>query len=139
MAEWNLDFPEDFLGDLITSDSEELCKELIDQALPIVEANMRKEFQSHIDTGALARSVKATKAKKAKNGFIIGQVVPKGTSSHTYGGKKYKVTNALKAIWLENGTVKQPARPWLNKVLTASEEQVAKKMQEIYEQKVGAK
>lgn len=130
MANWNLDFPDDFLGELLNTDSEALCENMINEALPVVKTSMERVFASHVNTGALAKSVKISKAKAAKNGGVIGNVNPKGKGSDG-------VPNALKAIWLENGRVNQPAQPWLSKVVAESEASALKIMQDVYDKKVG--
>lgn len=70
------------------------------------------------------------------------QSYPHGYSTHYfYGGKnhnrKYKLSNAAKVIFLEYGTSREPARPFITKATNSAKEEVLRKMQEIYERKVG--
>lgn len=147
MAHMEIDFPEDLLGGLLDTDTEELCKQMVDAASPILEESMKREIKSvlsHDGSSELVNSVKAGKAKMSKNNAVIANVGPRGNSSHHYyAGKKknrkYQVSNALKAIWLNYGRTGQPARPFLTKATNNAENAVVAKMQEIYEKKIGGK
>lgn len=145
MAIMEVEFPEDLLGDFLNQDTEELCKEMVDAAAPIMEESMKKEIKNvlgHEGDSELVNSVKAGKAKMAKNNAIIANVGPKGNSTNFYykgnkKGRKYTVSNVLKAIWLNYGRMGQPARPFLTRATNNAKEAVLKKMQEVYDQKTG--
>ena len=138
MAQMEIDFPEDMLNGLLDVDAEDLCKQMIDSAAPIMEESMKKEMRSviqHSGDSELVDSVKTSKAKKAKNGAIIAFTGPKGNSKNYYyrNGKKdrrIQVSNVLKAIWLNYGRVGQPARPFLTKVVNNAHQKVMEKMQQ---------
>lgn len=145
MAEFDVDFPDDFLGGLLETDSEQIIKEALDSAAPMVESTMKDILRKdgHELSGELIGSIKATKAKRAKNGAWIVNVRPTGYSTNnTYysassSRRKYKISNALKAIWIEYGiSGQQPARPFLTRTVNETRECVMKRMQEIYNQKV---
>lgn len=145
MARMEIDFPEDMLGDLLDQDTEELCREMVDAAVPIMEESLKKEIRSVIGHGGdseLERSIKGNTAKVSKNNAVIAFVGPKGNSSHHYYGgakkdRKYRVSNALKAIWLNYGRIGQPARPFLNRATKNAERAVQAKMQEVYDRRTG--
>ena len=145
MAKMEIDFPEDMLSGLLDVDVEDLCKQMIDSAAPIMEESMKKEMRSviqHSGDSELVDSVKTSKAKKAKNGAIIAFTGPKGNSKSYYyrngkKGRKIPVSNVLKAIWLNYGRVGQPARPFLTKATNNAHQRVLEKMQQTYERLTG--
>ena len=147
MAQMEIDFPEDMLNGLLDVDAEDLCKQMIDSAAPIMEESMKKEMRSviqHSGDSELVDSVKTSKAKKAKNGAIIAFTGPKGNSKNYYyrNGKKdrrIQVSNVLKAIWLNYGRVGQPARPFLTKSVNNALQKVMEKMQQTYDQLMGGR
>lgn len=147
MAQMEIDFPEDMLNGLLDADAEDLCKQMIDSAAPIMEESMKKEMRSviqHSGDSDLVDSVKTSKAKKAKNGAIIAFTGPKGNSKNHYyrNGKrdrKIPVNNVLKAIWLNYGRVGQPARPFLTKAVNNAHQKVMEKMQQTYDQLTGGR
>lgn len=147
MAQMEIDFPEDMLNGLLDADAEDLCKQMIDSAAPIMEESMKKEMRSviqHSGDSDLVDSVKTSKAKKAKNGAIIVFTGPKGNSKNHYyrNGKrdrKIPVSNVLKAIWLNYGRVGQPARPFLTKAVNNAHQKVMEKMQQTYDQLTGGR
>ena len=147
MAQMEIDFPEDMLNGLLDVDAEDLCKQMIDSAAPIMEESMKKEMRSviqHSGDSELVDSVKTSKAKKAKNGAIIAFTGPKGNSKNYYyrNGKKdrrIQVSNVLKAIWLNYDRVGQPARPFLTKAVNNAHQKVMEKMQQTYDQLMGGR
>ena len=147
MAQMEIDVPEDMLNGLLDVDAEDLCKQMIDSAAPIMEESMKKEMRSviqHSGDSELVDSVKTSKAKKAKNGAIIAFTGPKGNSKNYYyrNGKKdrrIQVSNVLKAIWLNYGRVGQPARPFLTKAVNNAHQKVMEKMQQTYDQLMGGR
>lgn len=147
MAQMEIDFPEDMLNGLLDVDAEDLCKQMIDSAAPIMEESMKKEMRSviqHSGDSELVDSVKTSKAKKAKNGAIIAFIGPKGNSKNYYyrngkKGRKIPVSNVLKAIWLNYGRVGQPARPFLTKAVNNAHQKVMEKMQQTYDQLTGGR
>lgn len=147
MAQMEIDFPEDMLNGLLDVDAEDLCKQMIDSAAPIMEESMKKEMRSviqHSGDSELVDSVKTSKAKKAKNGEIIAFTGPKGNSKNYYyrngkKGRRIQVSNVLKAIWLNYGRVGQPARPFLTKAVNNAYQKVMEKMQQTYDQLTGGR
>lgn len=147
MAQMEIDFPEDMMNGLLDVDAEDLCKQMIDSAAPIMEESMKKEMRSviqHSGDSELVDSVKTSKAKKAKNGAIIAFTGPKGNSKNYYyrngkKGRKIPVSNVLKAIWLNYGRVGQPARPFLTKAVNNAHQKVMEKMQQTYDQLTGGR
>lgn len=155
MAEMELNFGDDFLKDLLETDSEKLCEEMLNASVPILEESVKRELKSrikHEGDSELVNSIKANRAKKTKDGsaFIVN-VTPKGysqtkeyidkrTKRKEKKPRKYKVPNALKAIWKEYGIPgKQAPTPFLGRATRNVEKEVTAKMQEVYERKTGIK
>lgn len=144
MANLEVNFPEDFMKEVLQADTGELCREMVDAASPIMVESMKKEMAavvSHDGESEMVNSVKTSKATTTKNGAYISFTGPTGNSKKTYYGKKrkrkYPVSNALKAIWLNYGRKGQPARPFLTKATNNAEAAVIAKMQEVYNRRMG--
>lgn len=147
MANLEMNFPDDFLSDLINTSFEEIAEEAEKECAPIVKTEVQKsikEVVQHDGDSELVNSIKISGPKKTKNGAYIVNIGPSGNSKNIYyhdgkNKRKYPVSNALKAIWLEYGRAGQEAHPWLSTATKNSENKVLKKMQEIYNKKVKAK
>lgn len=149
---FDVEFPDDFLGDLLNTTFDEACEGALNEVAPILEKCVKDETKKVIDhpgESELVESFKAGKPKKSKNGAWIVNVTPKGYSKDKMfiakdgmGNKskrKYPVSNALKAIWKEYGIPnQQPARPFLGRATRSAEHEVIQKIQENYSKKVGA-
>lgn len=147
MAAFEIDFPDDFLSDLLETDFGEIAEEALKTAAPILESSMQKSCAKAIEhegDSELVHSIKAGRPKKTKTDAYIVNVSPKGYSNvKVYRNKKkdrtYPVSNALKAIWKEYGIPgRQPPRPFIAKACNDARSDVLSKMQEVYNRKVGA-
>lgn len=149
MAAFELDFPDDFMKQLFQTDSAEICMKALEEAAPILEEEMKNEIRSngHELSGELIDSIKATKPKKTNNGAYIVSVRPTGYSKiNSYSVKKngkklrkYPVSNALKMIWIEYGVNgRQPARPFMTRVMNRVRAVAMNRMQEVYNRMAGA-
>lgn len=149
MAVFDVDFPDDFLSGLLGTDSGEMCMELLNEAAPILEKEMKDVLKAdgHELSGDLIKSIKATKPKRASNGAYIVNVRPTGYSAvNSYAvkrnGKKtreYPVSNALKMIWIEYGVNgRQPARPFMTRTVNKVRAAALERMQEAYNRMAGA-
>lgn len=147
MAEFEIDFPDDFLEDLLETDFDEICEEGLTQAAPIMENALKQSLKAviqHSGDSELINSVKAAKPKKTKTDAWIINVNPKGDSKSFYTAKgkskrRYPVSNALKAIWLEYGVAgRQSPRPFLQNAVNNMRESILTKVQEVYNKKTGA-
>ena len=101
---------------------------MLEEVVPILEENVKKRTAAHKATGALAESMKASKAKQTKEGYSIS-VRPTGKDNKG-------VSNMEKACYLEYGTSKQTATPVISPAVRESEEAVAEKMQEVFEREM---
>lgn len=151
MAIFDVDFPDDFLSELLETDFDEIAEEALKEAVPILEKTMKAEVKKtiqHDGDSELVNSFKASKPKKTKTDAWIANVNPKGYSStkvYTANSKglkksrKYPVSNALKAIWKEYGIPgRQAAKPFITASVNASKMEIMRRMQEVYNRKVGA-
>ena len=111
------------------ADVERVAPKMIDEAMPILEANVKKELGNHRRTGDMIDSVKKTKAGKSKRGGYYSVVRPTGKDRNG-------VRNMEKLAHAEYGTSKQPATPILTKAIKDSEAEVLQKMQEVFEREV---
>lgn len=134
MASFDFDFPDDFMSNLLESDFEDISEEALKKAAPILQDSIKSSLNSVIQdgTGQLVNSVKIKGPKKTRTDGYIINVGPSGTG-------KTKAGNVMKAVWLEYGNAHQPARPWLSNATKNAESNVMNTLQEIYNQKVGAK
>lgn len=147
MAGFEVDFPDDFLADLLETDFGEIAEAALKDAAPILEKSMQASCAKvieHEGDSELVHSIKSGKPKRTKTDAYIVNVSPKGYSSvkvyrNKKTGRKYPVSNALKAIWKEYGVPgRQPPRPFIAKACNEARSDVMSKMQEVYNRKVGA-
>lgn len=141
---FDINIPDDFLSGLLMSDFEEIATEACEECAPMLKDSMQKQLRqsvAHSGDSDLVNSVKISKPKKTKTDAVIINVGPSGTSNNYYyqGAKhkrKYRVSNVLKAIWLEYGRKGQAPKPWLATSTKNVQSQILAKMQEIYNRKV---
>ena len=147
MAGFEIDFPDDFLSELLDMDFDEIAEEALHETAPLLEAFMKQSCKAvitHEGESELVDSIKSSKPKKTKTDAWIVNVSPKGNSKtkvyhHTRTGRKYPVSNALKAIWKEYGIPgRQPPKPFITSACNKVRDSVMAKMQEVYNRKVGA-
>lgn len=130
MADFEFKGIDDFIEELKQLENlEEIAPKMIDEATPIVKKNMKKYIHEAANrgyaTGTLENAVNATKAKVNNYGYFAAVLVR---------GKDEKgVRNAEKLAYLEYGTGKQTAHPIMEKVVNDSEDDVIKKMQEVFD------
>ena len=151
MAEFDMDFPEDFLVEVLDMDNEELCSEMLSEAAPLLEESMKRAMETvieHSGDSEMVQSVKSSKPVKTRTDAYLVTVGPRGYSkTKTYYGadgrgghtsRKYPVSNALKAIWKEYGIPgHQPSRPFLTRAVNDARAGVLDKLQEVYNRKAG--
>lgn len=150
MADFDFNFPDDFLSELLETDFDDLAEDMLSEAAPIYKDAIQRSMKSsilHDGESEMVESVKARKPKKCKNGAWLVHIGPSGNSKNMYTAKngkgqrtsrKYPVSNILKAIWKEYGIAgRQAPRPWLQRAKNDAEAQTMSKMQEIYNRKVG--
>lgn len=110
-------------------DVDRIAPQMIDEAMPILEKNLKSELSKHKRTNEMLTSVKRTHAGKVRGGGYYAVVRPTGKDSKG-------VRNMEKLAWLEYGTRKQSPKPILTKAIKDSQSPVEKKMQEVFEREV---
>lgn len=140
----SFDFPDDLIDKLIKLQDDELEEECLNAVSDDVERSVKTELRKHDRTGEMSNSITTTIPSKNKYGEYYIYTYPKGNSKNTYskvtkkkGTRKYPVSNALKALWLEYGNSHQAARPWQDTTRKNCEQQVFDKMQEVINRKMG--
>lgn len=129
MAAFDVNMP-DFLDKLVLSDDEML--DIVNSATGIAQDSIRSSLANHSATGSLVASVKPAKAKKSKYGDYIAVVGPKGKDSKG-------VRNIEKAVYLNYGTVNQPARPWLAQAINNAQNKVTEQLSEQFNERLRKK
>ncbi len=152
MALFDVDFPDDFMSELLGTDFAKIAEAALTDAAPLLERSMKKccrDAIQHEGDSELVGSIESGTPKQTKDkGAWIVNVGPRGYSSikkyTAVDGKgkktkrKYRVSNALKAIWLEYGIPgHQMARPFLQASINETKTTVVSKIQSVYDRMVG--
>ena len=98
MAEFEIDFSEDFLSELLDTDFGEIAEEALNEAAPVLEKSMQASCAKvieHEGDSELVHSIKAGKPKRTKTDAYIVNVSPKGYSSVKVYLKKIKEQSFL--------------------------------------------
>lgn len=125
MAKFDIQGIDDLMDELSYLDVERIAPMMLEEAEPILKKEVVKQVEKHRDTGDMAESIKSTGAERTKNGYYLA-VRPTGKD-------RKGVRNMEKLAYLEYGTGREAARPVLSKAVHAAEEEVIKKMQEVYD------
>lgn len=144
MAGLEFDIPMDYMAGLLSSSFDDIAKEALEEAEPMLKQSIQNSIRAAekgTGTGELVNSIKGTKPKKTRTDAYIVNVGPSGQSKtfYTVGtGKKtrkYPVSNALKAIWLNYGNAHQAPRPWLTPAINNVSSAIMQRMQKIWEER----
>lgn len=125
MARFDIEGIDDLMNELNYLDVERIAPMMLEEAEPILKKEVVKQVEKHKDTGDLVKSIKTTGAERTKNGYYLA-VRPTGKD-------RKGVRNMEKLAYLEYGTGREAARPVLTKAVHAAEDEVIKKMQEVYD------
>lgn len=130
MARFDIDGFDEVIRDLENLGRfDEIAPKIIEESIPILEAEVRKEVSRYKDTGAMAASIKKTGATAHNDGYYAC-VRPTGKDAKG-------VRNMEKLAYLEYGTSREAARPVLTKAVNSAEPKVLKKQQEVFDREVG--
>lgn len=118
--------------------SEEVYKEMISAGQKIMKSSIESGASKHVETGKMARSLISTEPVKNADGEWVGRVKFSGSDGvhRTKKGKKYDITNWLKAFRIEYGTSKQKAEPFVRPAIKGCESEINAKWKQIYERKL---
>lgn len=131
MAKFDVSGLDVLIKDLDFLEADRIAPAMLEEAAPILEKAVKKRAGEHRDTGALEESIKASKARKNGNAYSIS-ICPTGKD-------KKGVRNMEKAVYLEYGTSRQKATPFISPAVRESEAAVLEKMQEVFDREVGSK
>ena len=151
MALFDMDFPDDFMSELLGTDFDDMAEDMLKEAAPLLQNSLKvsaKRAVLHEGESDMVDSIEPSNPKKAKTGAWIVNVGPQGASeAKVYFAKdkkgvktkrKYKVSNALKAIWKEYGIEgRQAPRPFIQNATNNARNAVMESMQNTYSRKVG--
>ena len=129
---------------------DEICEEALNESVPILEGTMKSAASAsvkHEGESDMVNSIKGSKPKKsASTDCWIVNVGPRGYSDHKYiaqdkrGRKthrKYKVSNALKAIWKEYGIPgHQHAQPFMGKAANLARPRIEKIIEDSFDKRI---
>lgn len=130
MAGFEVTGLDDLIEDLNSLDLDRIAPLMLEAATPTLENAVQKHAAVHHVSGDMQSSMKASKPKKTGDGHSVA-VRPTGTDRHG-------VRNVDKAAYVEFGTSKQKASPFLSPAVNESEEEVCRVMQEVFEREVNA-
>lgn len=120
------------------ANNEEIYKNMISEGQNIMKAEIESRARKHIKTGRMASSIKATKPVKNKNDEWVGRIKFTGTDGKyvTKDGKKYDITNWLKAFRIEYGTSFQKAEPFVRPAVESCRNDINRKWKEMHDKEL---
>ena len=133
--------PADVLGGLMKFEKDdEIAKKMVASGAEVMAQAIREGASKHIVTGQMANSIYSTKGFITKKGNeAMAKVRFGGTSkmSKSKSGKKFDVTNWIKAFRIEYGTKNQKAHPFVRPAIRRSKNEIAKAMKDVFDREVG--
>jgi len=148
MATMAIDMSDDLLGDLLSSDFEDIAQEAIKACIPEAEQAVKDSVRSVIKDKSrteLIESFQATNIMKSKDDGMVAFVRAKGKPKR--GGRRKRgdrargtraVSNNDIAFWLEYGNSHQGAKPFIGKAADKVRDKFTDTCQEILNKKTGA-
>lgn len=141
MADFSADFDiNQILGGLSKmADSDEVAIEMVNSGLEVLKKAIEKGAVKHKITGDMAKSIYIVKARRNKDGDIVGRVKFGGSSGQYKNkktGKRFDITNWIKAFRIEYGTSKQKAKPFVRPAIQASRVGIKKAMDSVFDKEV---
>ena len=141
MADFSADFDiNQILGGLSKmADSDEVAIEMVNSGLEVMKKAIEKGAQKHKVTGDMAKSIYIVKARRNKEGDIVGRVKFGGSSGslkNKSGTKRFDITNWIKAFRIEYGRNGQSAKPFVRPAIQSSKSSVKKAMDAVFDREV---
>lgn len=126
---------------------EEIAPKMLEESVGILKEEVIKEASKHRDTGEMVESIKETSTISGKGGGYYICVRPTGyasgkkwqnsrTISGKKAGKRERVRNMEKLVYLEFGVKGRPATPVLTTAVLNAEPKVIAKMREVFNREV---
>lgn len=130
MGKFGFSIPPDFLRTLgKLEDVDRIAPKMINEATPLLENSVKSNLTAHKQSGEMVASIKKTKASRKKDGGYQATVRPTGKD-------KNGIRNMEKAAYLEFGTSKQHATPWVNSSINDCDSEVLDSMRKTFEREV---
>lgn len=132
-----VEFPDDFMSEFFDTTFEEIAKEALEAAAPILVQSTTAALSKSVSSrgkytkGVMVPATKPTKAKKTKTDAWIVTVRPVGKDAKG-------VRNSLKAGVMEYGAAHEAPRPWLTTATKNAESQATETMQQVFNRMTGA-
>jgi HK97 gp10 family phage protein len=155
MGKFDFQISPEFLEQLgKLSDVDRVAPIMLNEATPILRKNLQTKVENdysrsgrriayikkeglfgvktgeYTQTGAMRSGIRMSRSRKIKNGGFYAKV-------YFSGYDEKGVSNAEKAVYAEYGTSKQPARPFITKVVNDSTPDVLEKMQDVFNREMG--
>ncbi|MCC8067865.1 MAG: HK97 gp10 family phage protein [Clostridiales bacterium] len=134
MATFKMDGIDEFSKALeeLGSNADDIAKKAVNEAVPIMKASIKSSAAQSVtkgySTGALVSGIKSSKAKINSYG-VYAAVTISGTDAKG-------TRNGEKAAYLEYGTSKQPARPFMKRGVKNAEGSAKAIMEQVFESEV---
>lgn len=149
MPYFEVNIPNDIFKDLVQA-SDETCKEMLTEAIPILAESLKEQLRLHKNTGDLIDSIKifepykfkdsefwvisASPAGKAKGQRSAPKIFTRSKSGRKTSGRALWEDDKL--WWLEYGNSKQRATPVLQKAVNNANARVVAKMVEVFNRRL---
>jgi hypothetical protein len=104
--------------------SEEMLLRMIEAGQKVVAGYIRSGATKYTKTGDMANSVKPTKPVIDRNGNPVGRV-------KFMGDDRNGMSNSAKAMWIEYGTTKRRATPFVRPAIESSKSAVYSAMKSV--------
>ena len=131
MASLNISFdPEEILKK--GEHSEEMLLRMIKAGQEVMADSIRSSASKYKDTGDMKNSIKATKPVINKEGNPVGRV-------KFVGDDRKGMSNSAKAMWLEYGTTKRSATPFVRPAIEGSKNAIYSAMKKIEQEEMNRK
>lgn len=128
LDEFSLDLGKFFPHGILQED-ENLAIDMIKAGQKVMLKAIKDAAKKHVVTGALAQSPKATWPRINKDGVAVGYV-------RFYGDDENGMANWAKAMWIEYGTVKQDAAPFVRPAIQSCQNSINDAMQKVFDERI---
>ncbi len=112
--------------------SEEMLLNMIEAGQKVMAEYIRESSRKYSKTGDMANSVKPTKAVIDRNGNPVGRV-------KFMGDDRNGMSNSAKAMWIEYGTTKRSATPFVRPAIQSSKNAVYSAMKNVEQKEMNKK
>ena len=112
--------------------SDKMLLQMIKAGQEVMVDAMKSSASKYKDTGDMANSIKATKPVINKEGNPVGRV-------KFIGDDRKGMSNSAKALWLEYGTTKRRATPFVRPAIEGSQNAIYSAMKKVEQEEMKQK